>query len=94
MSKSGIGFVIKSKRVLDKDFVKYWMEAKNNDERIIWIAKKLGVSESQVYRRAAALRKKGVNLPNMHFKYLTDKKIDELNVLISDMSSNEEGVIL
>lgn len=65
-------------------FVRVWNEAVENRNSISWIAKTLGCSDQHVSVLAAALRSKGVNLPNIRRTFVETVDVNQLNRMIAE----------
>lgn len=72
-----------NQRVKPEQFIRLWLEAYRNRQKIAWIAETMGVSQATVSRLASNCRKKGVKLPNLNQSFTEAVKVDELNKMIS-----------
>lgn len=69
-------------RIKSEDFVRLWMEAVENREKISWIANTIGCSDQHVHLLAGTLRKQGVNLPNIRRTFVETIDVNKMNELI------------
>jgi DNA-binding transcriptional regulator LsrR (DeoR family) len=70
-------------RVKPEQFVRLWLEAYRNGQKISWIAETMGVSDASVSRMASSCRKNGVKLPNLRRTFTETINVNAMNKMIS-----------